>query len=136
MNSLRGDNFTVVDSKDLTRYLLTDIADFAGLPAYFVRHIRICRVSGCWNWAGWLSSNLYYPKHKYGYCKYVDQHGKRRSMSAHRFVYTRKRGPIPEHLDVDHLCRNKLCVNPEHLEAVTHRENAARVPAELRRRHV
>jgi hypothetical protein len=38
------------------------------------------------------------------------------------------KGPIPEGLEIDHLCRVQLCVNPEHLEAVTHRENMLRSP--------
>ncbi len=50
--------------------------------------------------------------------------GKRRV--AHRVVYKVLRGDVPKGLDLDHLCRNRRCVNPDHLEIVTHRENVLR----------
>jgi hypothetical protein len=45
---------------------------------------------------------------------------------AHIIAYLRAYGPYPEGLDIDHLCRNPGCINPKHLEAVTHRENILR----------
>jgi hypothetical protein len=45
---------------------------------------------------------------------------------AHRWIYEQLVGPIPEGLTLDHLCRNRSCVNVEHLEAVTLRENCSR----------
>jgi len=44
----------------------------------------------------------------------------------HRAAYTRFRGPIPAGLDLDHLCRNRGCCNPDHLQPVTRRENLVR----------
>lgn len=45
---------------------------------------------------------------------------------AHRLSYELHKGEIPEGLEIDHLCRNRWCVNPDHLEAVTRRENIMR----------
>lgn len=45
---------------------------------------------------------------------------------AHRKFYEAKHGPVPEDKELDHLCRNRGCFNPAHLEAVTHQENMAR----------
>ena len=49
-----------------------------------------------------------------------------RMVLAHRLAYELLVGPIPTGLQIDHLCRNRRCVNVEHLEPVTHRENALR----------
>jgi hypothetical protein len=49
-----------------------------------------------------------------------------RLVMAHRFAWERVNGPIPEGLEPDHLCRVRRCVNPSHLEVVTHRTNVLR----------
>lgn len=70
----------------------------------------------CWPWIG--------AKVSKGYGSTLGPNGKIRT--AHRLVYEYEVGPIPEGLTLDHLCRNKSCVNPAHLEPVTNAENARR----------
>lgn len=52
-----------------------------------------------------------------------------RRYAVHRVVYMAFKGPIPDGLELDHLCRVRHCVNPHHLEAVTHAENIRRIHA-------
>jgi hypothetical protein len=71
--------------------------------------------NGCWVWTASLSHD--------GYGQFCFR---RRMRRVHRVTYELFKGPIPDGLVIDHLCRNLRCVNPEHLEAVTHKENTAR----------
>ena len=73
----------------------------------------------CWIWTGGLTS--------------IDEYGTfavdttaHRSVLAHRYSYELNVGPIPDGLQIDHLCRVHPCVNPTHLEPVTQRENVRR----------
>lgn len=77
---------------------------------------RIATGPGCWLWTGAIN--------RHGYGQFLLSDGKRRA--AHRVVYEVMVGPIPEGLQLDHLCRNRACVNADHLEPVTSRENTMR----------
>lgn len=75
--------------------------------------------SGCWIWKGSMNA--------YGYGRYRKMSKtKLTSLMAHRAVYEQLVGPIPDHLELDHLCRERACVNPGHLEPVDHQENCIR----------
>ena len=52
--------------------------------------------------------------------------GRYRYFMAHRVAWTHLRGPIPDGLTIDHLCKNRACINVEHMEVVTQRENVLR----------
>jgi len=72
--------------------------------------------SGCWLWAASLSRD--------GYGQFAP---KRNALAgAHRYSYELHVGPIPKGLEIDHLCRVRSCVNPDHLEPVTPKENILR----------
>ena len=84
--------------------------------------IRADQVTGCWNWTA--STQGPDPDHQYGQIRMGGRESK--VGLAHRVVYELVIGQIPAGLDLDHLCRNTRCVNPAHLEPVTHRENILR----------
>ena len=72
--------------------------------------------TGCWEWP---SPRL--NRDGYGQIKFI-----RRFMTAQRASHVLFIGPIPDGAEVDHLCRNRACINPAHLEAVSRRENILR----------
>lgn len=89
----------------------------SNLPLYF--QTRIQNAEGCWSWTGHLNPTGYGVASMAG--------GK--TALAHRTVYEMVKGEIPGDLTVDHLCRNKSCVNPSHMEIVTRGENTRRAMA-------
>ena len=75
---------------------------------------------GCWLWTGATNRQSYGQ-----FCIRLTT-GAWRQKRAHRLAYIDLRGDIPGHLQIDHLCRIRPCVNPWHLEPVTSRENSRR----------
>lgn len=70
--------------------------------------------TGCWNFVGSLT------KHGYGHVCLKE------GTLAHRVSYIRRHGPIPDSLELDHKCRNRRCINPDHLEPVSDAVNVQR----------
>lgn len=81
----------------------------------FWRHVEK-HESGCWLWTG--------GKTRGGYGTFNPTRDK--AQVAHRYWYEVAIGPVPRELDLDHLCRVRHCVNPDHLEPVTRSENIRR----------
>lgn len=79
------------------------------LPERFWKKVRKTR--SCWLWLGGISDG-------YGLFWWGG-----RTVAAHRLLWEKTVGPVPPGYELDHRCRRRACVNPEHLRAVTHREN-------------
>ena len=83
---------------------------------------KVLLAEDCWLWLGARSSTGYGVFRAYG-----------RVVKAHGFAYERFVDDVPKGLELDHLCNVRHCVNPDHLEPVTHTENVARGVTRRRR---
>lgn len=100
-------------ARDITAIAALD----RGLPERFWS--KVSRLSsGCWEWTGAKS------KVEHGFYGVIRIAGE--NYGAHRIAFVLNGGTLHAGMVIDHLCRNKLCVNPDHLEGVTQKENARR----------
>lgn len=76
---------------------------------------KVLFTTDCWEWQGWKKPD------GYGIIRF-----NHKNLRVHRVSYELQKNQIPDGMVLDHLCRNKKCVNPEHLEVVTHKENTMR----------
>jgi hypothetical protein len=101
----------------MTEIKISELSSFASAdwhPRFFDK-IEIDLATQCWLWAA-CDDQIGYGLFSLG--------GK--MLKAHRISYVLRNGEIPDGLELDHLCRVRHCVNPDHLEPVTHAENMRR----------
>ena len=82
---------------------------------------KVDKTSTCWVWRGGTYPGGYGQFYKAG-----------KHVGAHRQSYEMAKGAIPEGMQIDHTCHNRACVNPQHLQAVTHKQNGENVLVQRR----
>lgn len=94
-----------------------DPADVARVNRLKATKVIIDDESGCWLWCGSLTRE--------GYGTVADRRGSKNSTTAHRLFFRVLKAPIPSGESVHHQCGTRRCVNPDHLESISARENLA-----------
>ena len=84
---------------------------------------KVKKAEGCWEWAAFVNPA--------GYGVFYLGEANPRWALAHRYAHAATHGPHDPTLELDHLCRNRKCVRPDHLEPVSHRVNVMRSPVAL-----
>lgn len=95
-------------------------------PDRFLSKIEIDAKTNCWNWTAAVTNYKHAPHIKYGI--FSSDGTAKGTTKAHQYAYRVAKGLVPEGLEIDHVCQNSRCVNPAHLEAVTHSLNCLRRP--------
>jgi hypothetical protein len=80
--------------------------------------VKVDKSGECWLWLGTIGDD--------GYGRFARGSRADGMVVAHKMAWTLVRGPVPPGLQLDHLCRNRACVRPDHLEPVTQQENVRR----------
>jgi hypothetical protein len=123
-NGASGDVVTAEAPSLSTAMIAVRFGDLR-LPARFWVKIRVDPVTGCWVWIGYRRPGGYGQFHVGS-----ELDGSDRAVDVHRHAYLTLVGPVPEGLELDHVkargCVGPACVNPAHLEPVTHAENMRR----------
>lgn len=106
MNKHTRNNLNPSRAPNVAKY--RDLASRPGTWARMVNSTNFAAENGCWEWQSTMSENGYgiFTHHEMG------------RVFAHRLALHVAGYPVPAHLTVDHLCRNRKCVNPDHLEQV------------------
>lgn len=97
---------SVTNSTIYNRYVF----DYEALNRLFWPYIEKDKKTGCWNWTG--------RRNEAGYGVFTGQ------FKAHRLSYTMRNGPIPPGMLIRHMCHNKRCCNPDHLQLGDESDNA------------
>ena len=85
---------------------------------------KVNKADRCWLWTGSTTSNGYGTHTFTEYqASRLKENAKRREVRAHRHSWEKENGPIPEGMEVDHICHNKLCVRLSHLRLTTRKQN-------------